>query len=396
MNRMTGAAIPFYLPTVGEPEARNVAEVLRSGWLANGSRTALFEQRIAELVRAPAAVATASGTAGLYLALRALGVGPGDEVITTPVTCIASVNAVVLAGATPVLVDVTADTLNLDPAQAAAAVTPRTVAVMPVHYAGVPADLEAIATLARRNGLAVVEDAAHALGATYRGQPVGSTADLTVFSFSATKIITTGEGGMITGRPDLVGRARVLANLGADRAAVQPSATRPVSWADVVTPGLKLAMCDIAAAVGLAQLDRLAELLSRRRSIAARYTAMLADQTGLRPPAVPADTVPSWHLYTLRVEPEVLGMERDEFVLALIAAGGMAALQFKPAHHEPYLRRMFPGLAARLPVTERESRCNLSLPLYPSLPDGAVETIASAVVRVARPRQERPRPGVMQ
>ncbi|MEU1762963.1 DegT/DnrJ/EryC1/StrS family aminotransferase [Micromonospora sp. NPDC005652] len=376
------AAVPFYRPSVGSAEVDGVAETLRSGWLANGERTALFEQRMADLVGGSAAVATASGTAGLFVALQALGVGPGDEVITTPVTCIASVNALAMTGASPVLVDVRADTLTLDPELVEAAVTDRTVAIMPVHYAGVAEDIDAIAAVARRHGLAVLDDAAHALGASSRGRPVGSTADLTVFSFSATKIITTGEGGMIVGRPDLVARARILANLGADRHATPPTAAAPSSWANVVVPGLKLAMCDVAASIGLAQLDRLPSFLARRRAIAARYGERLAGLPGLQLPVVPDGTTASWHLYTLRVTPDELGVDRDEFVWRLCQAGVTAAKQFKPAHHEPYLRERFPDLAARLPVTERESRRNLSLPMYPALTEGDVETVVSTVPRV--------------
>jgi dTDP-4-amino-4,6-dideoxygalactose transaminase len=376
--------VPFYRPTIGDAEVAGVAETLRSGWLATGARTALFEQRMAELVGAPAAVATASGTAGLFVALQALGVGPGDEVITTPVTCIASVNAIAVTGATPVLVDVRADTLSLDPAGVEAAVTDRTVAVMPVHYAGVPADVDAIAAIARRHGLAVLDDAAHALGASHLGRPIGSTADLTVFSFSATKIITTGEGGLVAGRPDLVARARIMASLGADRHATPPTVARPSSWADVVAPGLKLAMCDVAASIGLAQLDRLPRFLDRRRAVAARYTEGLAGVPGLHVPAVPDGTMPSWHLYTLRVVLDELGIDRDEFVRRLREAGVAAAKQFKPAHHEPYLCDRFPDLAARLLVTERESRRNLSLPMYPALTGDDVEAVVSAVSYVVQ------------
>ncbi|MEU4792157.1 DegT/DnrJ/EryC1/StrS family aminotransferase [Micromonospora tulbaghiae] len=373
------AGVPFYRPALGDAEAAGVTDTLRSGWLANGARAALFEHRVAALTGAPAALATASGTAGLFVALQALGVRPGDEVITSPVTCIASVNAIVLSGATPVLVDVLPDTMCLDPARVEAAVTERTVAIMPVHYAGVPADVDRISAVARRHRLAVLEDAAHALGASYRGQPIGSTADLTVFSFSATKIITTGEGGMVVGRPDLVARARVLANLGADRSAAVPSPTAPASWADVVAPGLKLAMCDVAASIGLAQLDRLPFFLDRRAAIAARYTEPLSALPGLQPPTVPAGTTPSWHLYTLRVTPDILGADRDTFLGSLNGAGIGAAKQFKPAHHEPYLRARFPDLPQRLPVTERESQRNLSLPMYPALTDGDVDAVVSVV-----------------
>jgi dTDP-4-amino-4,6-dideoxygalactose transaminase len=377
----TPAAVPFFEPWIGEAEVAGVRVALESRWLANGPRAASFEERLITVIGAPAAVAVSSGTSGLLLALRALGIGVGDEVITTPVTCIASVNAIVAAGATPVLADVCADTLNLDPERAAEAVTGRTAAIMPVHYAGHPADADAFAAIAARHNLAVIDDAAHALGAVYDGRPVGSLADLTVFSFSATKIITTGEGGLVAGRPDLVAGARLFATLGADRRAADPTPARPSSWADVVVPGLKLAMCDVAASIGLAQLDRLAENLARRREIAQRYSLLLGGVPGLQTAVVRPGMEPAWHLYTLRIDPEVLGESRDDFLTRLVAAGGVAAKQFKPAHHEPYLRKSLGEPADRLPVAERESRRNLSLPLYPGMTDGQVDTVASAVLR---------------
>lgn len=378
-----GAAVtvPFFRPWTGESEVAGVRATLESGWLANGPRAASFEQRLASVAGAPAAVAVTSGTAGLHLALRTLGIGAGDEVITTPVTCIASVNAIVATGATPVFADVCADTLNLDPARVAEAITGRTAAIMPVHYAGHPADSDAYAAIAARHHLAVVDDAAHALGATYGGRPVGSLADLTVFSFSATKIITTGEGGLVAGPPELVAEARVFATLGADRRAAAATPARPSSWADVVVPGLKLAMSDVAASIGLAQLDRLPSNLARRREIARRYTRLLGDVPGLRTPAVRPGVAPAWHLYTLRVEPEVLGESRDDFLVRLLAGGAGVAMQFKPSHHEPYLREALGDLADRLPVTERESLRNLSLPMYPGMTDDEVGLVASAVLR---------------
>jgi dTDP-4-amino-4,6-dideoxygalactose transaminase len=372
--------VPFFVPHVGDDEIAAVAAVMRSGWLANGPRTALFEERVAALVGAPAAVATASGTSGLSVALHAIGAGPGDEVITSPISCIASVNAVVAAGATPVLVDVRPDTLTIDPERVGEAITSRTVAIVPVHYAGHPGDVDAIAAIAGRYGLAVLDDAAHALGATHNGRPVGSTADLTVFSFSATKLITTGEGGMVVGRPDLVAAGRIYANLGADRRAVEPTPSRPLSWADVTAPGLKLAMCDVSASIGLAQLDQLPAFMGRRRAIAARYNRAFADVPGLQPPRPLPGVEPAWHLYTLRVTPKILGVDRDEFLRRVLASGGTAAKQFKPAHHEPYLRDLLGDLTNQLPITERESARNLSLPMYPGLTDRDVDVVTAAVV----------------
>jgi dTDP-4-amino-4,6-dideoxygalactose transaminase len=376
--------VPFFRPQIGTAEIAAARATLRSGWLAYGEQAGRFEERLAGTVGAAAALATSSGTAGLYLALRALGIGAGDEVITSAVTCIASVNAICVAGATPVLVDVCPDTLNLDPRRVAAAITARTAAILPVHYAGHPADTDALAALARPRGLAVIEDAAHALGATYRGRPVGGGGDATVFSFSATKLITTGEGGMVVGPPDLVERARRLACLGADRRGFVPGPARPASWADVVEPALKLAMGDLAASIGLAQLARLPDILARRRAIAARYTRALGPLPGVEVPTVRPDVEPSWHLYTLRVRPEILGIGRDRFLAEVLALGGTAAMQFKPAHHEPYLRERYPDAPAGLPVTERECARNLSLPMYQALTGRQVAAVVSAVIRAGR------------
>ncbi len=373
--------LPFYRPFLGDAEVDAVSAVLRSGALANGACAALLEERVATLVDAPAALATASGTSGLFLALLALGIGAGDEVITSSVTCIASVNAIVLTGATPVLVDVRPDTLTLDPTCVAAAVTNRSAAIMPIHYAGQPADVDKIAAIASRNGLAVVDDAAHALGASHFGRPVGSTADLSVFSFSATKIITTGEGGMVVGRPDLVVRARTLANLGRECGARSYTNGHSTSGGLVVTPGLKCAMPDIAAAIGLVQLDRLSMFLDRRRQLAAEYTRLLSKVPELETPSVLAGSRPSWHLYTLRVSTELLGLDRDQFLQRVIDAGGAAAKQFRPAHHEPYLRKRFPDAPERLPVTERELRRNFSLPLYPALTVSGAQVQAKTVLQ---------------
>jgi dTDP-4-amino-4,6-dideoxygalactose transaminase len=381
--------IPFFTPDLGQAEISEVTEALRSGWLSNGPRTARFEHDFAAMVGARAALGTASGTAALYLALLAAGIGPGDEVITTAVTCIATVNAIVVAGATPVLVDVRADTLTLDPAAVEAAVTGRTVAILPVHYAGHPSDVDELTALARRHGLLVIDDAAHALGAKHRGRPIGSTAALSVFSFSATKLITTGEGGMLVGRPDLVARARILACLGADRTR-PPAGNAPISWSDVVAPGLKLAMCDVAASLGSAQLGRLPGFLARRREIADRYTRAVGQLPGIETPVVLPEVQPAWHLYTLRIRPGEVGLDRDAFIAAVREAGGMAAHQFKPAHHEPYLRERLPGLAGRLPVTERESARNLSLPLYPAMTDNQVDRVITAIERVVADRPHHP------
>ncbi|WP_019545208.1 DegT/DnrJ/EryC1/StrS family aminotransferase [Streptomyces sulphureus] len=376
--------VPFFQPAIGEEEIAEVSDTLRSGWLTTGPKTARLESSIRDLAGAQDAVATSSGTAALHLALLAIGAGPGDEVITTALTCAATVNVIAATGATPVLADVCPDTLNLDARKAEAAVTGRTVAVLPVHYAGHPCAMGELAQMAHRHGLVLIEDAAHALGAALDGRPVGSTADLTAFSFYATKLMTTGEGGMLVGRTDLVERARSLASHGEQWEADDRRSLDAEAWRDVVQPGLKYRMSDVQASLGLPQFAKLDGFLRRRREIAEAYVEALAETEQVELPTVRPGARPSWHLFTLRTRPRLLSIGRDEFVRQVRLAGGNAARQFRPIYREPYYRDRFPGAHTALPVTENEAARVLSLPVHPRLTERAQARVVDAVVHVAR------------
>ena len=280
--------LPFALPSIGEDEVADVTEALLSGWLTTGPRTKEFERTFAEFVGAPQAIAVNSATAGLHLALAALGIGPGDEVITTPLTFAATANVIVHLGATPVFADVGPD-LNLDPAQVRARITPRTKAIMPVHFAGLPCDMDAIRAIAREFDLAVVEDAAHAIGAAHDGKPIGmvpaDSRDLVVFSFYATKNLTTGEGGMVTcADAELADRVRILSLHGISRDAWKRYTAEGSWYYEVIAPGYKYNMTDLQAALGLRQLRRFFTFQEDRRRIVARYDGHFADLVELATP----------------------------------------------------------------------------------------------------------------
>src|SRR5271169_3988556 len=276
--------IPFSRPSIGEEEIAEVVDCLRSGWITTGSRTTRFEEDFAAVVHAPHALAVTSATAGLHLAMLALDLQPGDEVITTPLTWPATVNTIVLCGATPVLVDIEPDTLNLDVGLVESRLSPRTRAIVPVHFAGQPCDLDPLGALARAHNLRLVEDAAHALGAEYRGRPIGAIGDLTVFSFHPIKNITTGEGGMITtADEELARRVRLLRFHGVERDAWKAYGQAQLPLYDVTVPGLKYNLTDIQSAIGIHQLRKLTALNAERERLARRYDEALAGVPELRP-----------------------------------------------------------------------------------------------------------------
>lgn len=376
--------VPFFVPAVGEEEIAEVSETISSGWLTTGPKTARLEESIRVFTGAQNAVGTSSGTAALHLALLAIGAGPGDEVITTALTCAATVNVIEATGATPVLADICPDTLNLDPRRAEEAVTDRTVAILPVHYAGHPCAMDDMARVARRHGLALIDDAAHALGATLDGLPVGSIADLTAFSFYATKLMTTGEGGMLVGRTDLVDRARSLASHGERWNSGARQSLGAEGWRDIMFPGLKYRMSDVQASLGLPQLAKLGGFLAARRRIADRYVEALADLEPVEVPSIRPGAGPSWHLFTLRTQPGLLSVGRDEIIRQIRLAGGAAARQFRPVYEEPYYLDRFPGARTALPVTETEAARLLSLPVYPRLTDDDQARVVRAVLQVTR------------
>ena len=383
MSRST--FLPFSRPSLGEEEIREVTEVLRSGWITTGPRTAAFEKAFAARLGVPYALGVNSATAGLHLSLVALGVGPGDEVVTTPMTFAATVNAILFTGATPVLADIDPATLNLDPGAAERACTPRTKAIVPVHFAGLPVDLDAFRDLAKRTGAALVEDCAHALGASYKGEPVGQNpAPLGVFSFHPTKNITTGEGGMVvTGDEDLGERVSVLRQHGMSKGAWNRYAEAGTPQYEVIMLGFKDNMLDLQAAIGLHQLDKLDRFQGRREEIAVRYDEAFRGQRGILPLGSPSyEHVHGRHLYCPLVDVDALGFDRDTFMARLKERNIGTALHYKAVHLHRYYRERFGWAREDFPQAARVSDRLVSLPLFPDMTDRDVEDVVEAVREV--------------
>ncbi len=377
--------LPYARPSITDAEIAEVEACLRSGWLATGPRTARFEAALGEQVGGLPVLGTCSGTAALHLALAALGIGPGDEVITSPMTWVSTANVILHVGATPVFADIEATTLNLDPAAVAAAVGPRTRCILPVHFGGAPCDMDALEGLAREHDVLLVEDAAHALGAAYAGRPIGSIGDATMFSFHPAKNLTTGEGGALVLRDAAVAaRAARLRYHGiAQDPGARSSGRGPASY-DVVEAGFKYAMSDLQAALGLVQLARLKEMNRRRAELAALYLDRLADVAGVAPLALPdARHRHAWHLMVVRVEIERLRVERDDLVGRLREAGIGAGVHFVPLHLQTLYRPLVPAGDA-FPVATDAHRRILTLPLFPDMETSDVDRVIEVLTRILR------------
>ena len=381
--------LPFALPEIGDDEIAEVVDTLRSGWVTTGPKSKRFEADFAAFLAQatgedPAGlhcIAVNSATAGLHLALEAIGIGPGDEVITTTHTFTATAEVVRYLGGDVVLVDIDPATLNIDPAAIEAAITPRTKAIMPVHYAGLAADMPAILAIAQRHGLKVVEDAAHALPTTSAGQLVGTLAsDATVFSFYANKTITTGEGGMLVTRDEaLAKRAKVMRLHGMSRDAFDRfTATVPSWYYEIVAPGFKYNLTDIAAALGIHQLRRAPEFQRKRAAIAARYQAELVDLPLVLPADAPPGDTHSWHLYAVRVKPGAR-VNRDGLVDALFAARIGCSVHYIPLHLQPYWRDRYGLRADDFPISQAAYEGLVSLPIYSSMPEAAVQRVCDVL-----------------
>jgi dTDP-4-amino-4,6-dideoxygalactose transaminase len=367
LSRRRTSFLSFQPPAVGEDEIEAVAETIRSGWLTTGPRTADLEERFAAYTGAKHAIALSSGTAALHLSLLALGVGPGDEVITTPITWPATANVIVHAGATPVFVDVKDDDLNIDPELARAAVTPRTKAVMPVDLAGQPADLDPLLEL----GVPVIEDAAHAAESVYRGRKVGSIADATCFSLYATKNVAAGEGGIVTTERDDVAEAireRRLMRRGHG------------TLYDIGVPGYKANLSDVLASIALVQLAKVDAHREIRERHVALYDAAVGELDGITPLARDPRDVHALHLYVVRIDAGRAGATRDEYQEALTEENIGTSIHFLPVHQLSYYRELQPGIS--LPVAERAGAEVLSLPLSPAHSDADVEDAIAALRRV--------------
>lgn len=381
----SGWVVPFARPDLGEEEIAAVARCLRSGWLTNGPMVARFEADFARFLGPGVhAVATSANTTGLEIALQALGLGPGDEVITSVNTFIATALAIAHVGAMPVLADIDPATLMIDPAAVEAAITSATRAILPVHIAGLACDLGALDAIARRHGLKVVEDAAHAFPARWRTRMIGNgTSDATVFSFYASKTITTGEGGMVTTRdPELARRLRLLRLHGIDKDAFARDRETARPWAyDVVEAGRKANMPDIAAAIGIEQLKKAAAFHERRSAIARRYDEAFA---GL-PLVLPAQPAPggrhAWHLYIVRLTRQA-GIDRDTFIARLAEQGIQCSVHFIPLHRHTYWRRRPDADRGRFPHAEAAFECSATLPLFSAMSDAEVDLVIAAVRRL--------------
>jgi dTDP-4-amino-4,6-dideoxygalactose transaminase len=375
-------AIPFALPDIGEEEIAAVVECLRSGWISAGPYVKRFEADMAAVLGGGVqTVAVNSGTSALLLALEAVGVGPGDEVITTTYTFSATAMAVVHLGAVPILVDIDPDTLNIDPRMVEAAVTPRTKAIVPVHIAGLACDMGAIRAIARRHGLKVVEDAAHAFPCLVDGKLVGAaTADATIFSFYATKNITTGEGGMIsTPHADVADRCRMMRLHGISRDVSDRYVSTRSSWRyEIVAPGYKCNMTDVAAAMGCEQLKKAKRFHARRQAIARTYREGLAGLPLVAPPDAIESDAHAWHLYVIQLLGEA-PLGRDEFITAMSARGINCSVHFIPLHLHPFWRSRFQFTPESFPNATRCYASAVSLPLYTRMSDDDVQHVIETV-----------------
>jgi dTDP-4-amino-4,6-dideoxygalactose transaminase len=377
--------IPFHLPSIDEDEIAEVVHTLRSGWLTTGPRVRQFEQEFASYVGSPHAIAVNSCTAALHLALEAVGVGAGDEVIVPTYTFTATGEVVTYLGARPVLADCRPDTFNIDAATVEPLITGRTKAIVPVHIAGQACDMDPILALARERGIAVIEDAAHALPCLYKGQRVGSLSDVTAFSFYATKSLTTGEGGMLTAqREDYVSRMRMMSLHGLSADAWQRYSEKGSWYYQALEFGFKYNMTDIAASIGIHQLRKLDLLHKRRREIAALYTEGLADLDSCTVPAEASYGTHAWHLYVLELNRAALEGGRDEVIRALGEVGIGTSVHFIPLHLHPAYQAAFGYRRGACPVAERVFQRVVSLPIYPRMTDEDVARVIEAVRETLR------------
>ena len=373
----------FGAPDLREAEMAEVQEAMRSGWIGSGPRVVRFEAAFRDYIGAEQAVALHSCTAALHLSLRALGVGEGDEVIVPAMTFVATANAVVHAGAVPVLVDCDPVTGLVDIERVAASITPRTRALLPVHMYGRPCDMTALMELARNYGLYVVDDAAHAIEAWWGDSKIGTVGDATCFSFYVTKNITTGEGGMVTtASAELADRVRTLALHGLSRDAWRRFTDAGYRHYEAVDAGYKFNMTDLHAAIGVHQLQRIESSYARRQEIWSRYDAAFADLPVALPPSTALDGRHALHLYTLGVDERRAGIGRDEFIAALHALRVGTGVHYRAVHLQPYYAQRFGARASDFPNAAYISETTVSRPLSPALTDEDVEYVIACVRHV--------------
>lgn len=375
--------LPFALPDIDETEFAEVKEALESGWVTTGPKTKRFEAEFAAAVGAKHAIAVNSCTAAMHLALEAIGLQRGDEVVTTPYTFAATAEVVRYFDARPVLVDVNAHDLNMRPELLAAAITPRTRAIIPVHIAGLPADLDAIHEVARQHDLPVIEDAAHAFPSSYKGRMIGNISQFTCFSFYATKTITTGEGGMIcTDNDAWAERCRIMALHGISKDAWKRYTAEGSWYYEIVAPGYKYNLTDLAAGLGLAQLRKAERMRQRREEIAQQYTAAFGTMPALQTPYNHSDAQHSWHLYMLRLNLAQLQIDRAQFVEELKHRNIGVSVHFIPLHTHPYYRDTFGYHVQDFPIAYSEYMREISLPIYSKMSNQDVQDVINAVSEI--------------
>lgn len=378
--------LPFALPLIEEDEIAEVVACLRSGWLTTGPRVREFEKAFGEAVGAQFALAVNSATAGLHLCVEAIGVGPGDRVITTPYTFTASAEVIRYLGADPVFVDIEPTTLNISPRAIERALQQsRDIrAILPVHFAGQAVDADSIRKLAAAYNCVVIDDAAHAFPATYKERMVGSLTDATVFSFYVTKTLVTGEGGMVTtDDPNLASRIRTMRLHGINRDVFDRYTSRKPSWYyEVVAPGYKYNMTDIAAAMGVHQLRKAYRFQETRERIARQYNEAFADLPVELPTVQRPEDMHAWHLYVLRLVLDRLKITRDQFIELMAAQGVGTSVHFIPLHRQPYWRDRYRLKDSDFPVATNEYERAVSLPIYPAMGDGQVARVIAAVRKI--------------
>ncbi len=375
--------LPFSRPSISEEEIGAVCDVLRSGWITTGAHASKFEEEFAAYVGTKSAIALASATGGMQLALKALNIGFGDEVVTSSMTWVSTVNMIVLAGAKPVFVDVDRDTLMMQPEAVSEALTERTKLIVPVHFAGAPADMDPIRALAASRGIAVVEDAAHAAGTEYRGRRIGSVGTA-IFSFHPIKNMTTGEGGMLcSDDPAFIDRVRCLKFHGLGKDAFDRNTHGRAPQAEVLEPGYKYNLTDIAAVLGRGQLARLDEFNRQRSELAMLYGERLAGIEGIIPLANPAyPSRHAWHLFIVRIAPDRANLDRDSFMEALKKKNIGTGMHFKAVHLQKFYRESMGFERGLLPNTEWNSDRICSLPLFPDMTQRDLEDVVAAIREV--------------
>ena len=398
---MRSTRLPFSPPCIGEEEIAEVVDTLRSGWITTGPKVARFEQEFAAAVKAPAALALNSGTAALQVALAALGIGPGDAVITTPMTFCSTIHVIEQVGARPILVDVEPDTLNINPQHVRKAISEsdnsgRIKAILPVHLHGHPCDMQNLHEIASQHKLAIIEDAAHSLPASFQGRTIGSgfaglpTRWLTCFSFYATKNLTTAEGGMLTGPVDLIEEGRLWSLHGIARDAWKRDNNQAPWLYEVIRPGFKYNMTDIQAAMGLHQLRKLNSFHQRRTEISAQYNQAFGDFEHFELPTQRKDVQHAWHIYSLRLHLDRISISRDQFIEELSTRNISSSVHFIPMHLQPYYRDKYSYKPESFPIAHREYQRMISLPIYPQMSDGDVADVIEAVTAIAKKYNARP------